>query len=83
MESIDFTKCFAYEKHLSGNNKCCSALTEDVCKSKGKCNFFKTVEQYYKDVSNAEKRNREKRLEKEYDSMYEKAKNDYICADMM
>ena len=44
--AIDFRKCFAYPtdnfKHKSG----CVALTEMMCKKKGKCPFFKTKAQY-------------------------------------
>lgn len=42
--AIDFTKCFAY---LIENLKSdCVILNEMMCKTKGKCPFFKTKAQY-------------------------------------
>lgn len=38
-----FRNCFAY-----GENEC-SALTEMLCKTKGKCRFYKTQKQYDKE----------------------------------
>ena len=83
METIDFTKCFAHNGHLNNEKECCSILTEDLCKTKGKCRFFKTHKQFYDDMVAAEKRNREKRLEAEYDLIYEEAKKQNARADMM
>lgn len=41
----DFNKCFA-----NGGEECnCEILTEKLCKTKGRCKFFKTKEQYEKD----------------------------------
>ena len=60
----DFSKCFAYERHKMSNGKCvCSVLTEELCKTKGKCSFFKTVEQFVDDQIKARERNRKNRQE--------------------
>lgn len=83
MENFDFTKCFAYNGHNTNGKECCSILTEDLCKTKGKCSFYKTMKQFYDDSVAAEKRNREKRLETEYDYIYEQAKQKYANADVM
>ena len=71
---LGFTDCFAYGKHKTNDGASCSVLTEDLCKKKGKCSFYKTEKQFYDDMVAAEKRNREKRLEEEYDMIYEEAK---------
>lgn len=55
----DFSKCFAYERHKTSNGKCvCSVLTEELCKTKGKCSFFKTVQQFVDDQIKAREHNR-------------------------
>ena len=55
----DFSKCFAYERHKMSNGKCvCSVLTEELCKTKGKCSFFKTVQQFVDDQIKAREHNR-------------------------
>ena len=62
----DYSKCFAYERHKTSNGKCvCSVLTEELCKTKGKCSFFKTVEQFVDDQIKAREHNRKERQEQE------------------
>ena len=43
---IDFRKCFAYPTENFKAKSGCVALTEIMCKTKGKCPFFKTKAQY-------------------------------------
>ena len=44
--AIDFRKCFAYPTENFKAKSGCVALTEMICKTKGKCPFFKTKAQY-------------------------------------
>ena len=45
-----YKNCFAYENNaISVERERCIALTELLCKTKGKCPFFKTKEQHIKD----------------------------------
>ena len=44
--AIDFRKCFAYPDENFKSKSGCVALTEMICKKKGKCPFFKTKAQY-------------------------------------
>ena len=44
--AVDFTKCFAYPTENFKAKSGCVALTEMICKKKGKCPFFKTKAQY-------------------------------------
>ena len=44
--AIDFRKCFAYPTENFKSKSGCVALTEMICKKKGKCPFFKTKAQY-------------------------------------
>lgn len=44
--AIDFKKCFAYPDENFKAKSGCVALTELMCKTKGKCPFFKTKAQY-------------------------------------
>ena len=44
--AVDFTKCFAYPTENLKSKSGCVALTEMMCKTKGKCPFFKTKAQY-------------------------------------
>ena len=44
--AIDFRKCFAYPDENFKSKSGCVALTEMICKTKGKCPFFKTKAQY-------------------------------------
>lgn len=44
--AVDFTKCFAYPDENFKSKSGCVALTEMMCKTKGKCPFFKTKAQY-------------------------------------
>ena len=40
MNTQEFAKCFAHGE----NGRHCMILTEDLCRTKGKCPFFKTQE---------------------------------------
>ena len=44
--AIDFRKCFAYPAENFKSKSGCVALIEMMCKTKGKCPFFKTKAQY-------------------------------------
>lgn len=44
--AVDFTKCFDYPDENFKSKSGCVALTELMCKTKGKCPFFKTKAQY-------------------------------------
>ena len=45
-----YENCFAYKKECTvGEVTECTALTEMLCKTKGKCKFYKSKEQYWKD----------------------------------
>ena len=44
--ATDFRKCFAYPDENFKSKSGCVALTELMCKTKGKCPFFKTKAQY-------------------------------------
>ena len=44
--AIDFRKCFAYPNENFKAKSGCVALIEMMCKTKGKCPFFKTKAQY-------------------------------------
>ena len=44
--AIDFKKCFAYPTENFKAKSGCVALTEMMCKTKGKCPFFKSKAQY-------------------------------------
>ena len=44
--AIDFRKCFAYPDENFKSKSGCVALIEMMCKTKGKCPFFKTKAQY-------------------------------------
>ena len=44
--AVDFTKCFACPDENFKSKSGCVALTELMCKIKGKCPFFKTKAQY-------------------------------------
>lgn len=46
-----YESCFAYPEAKTYDSGC-TILTEMLCKTKGKCNFFKTKEQYEKDKAN-------------------------------
>jgi hypothetical protein len=60
MDTTDFRKCFAN----AGENSC-EALSEKLCVTKGKCNFFKTREQFETDREKYDFINRIKKLEVE------------------
>lgn len=45
--AVDYLKCFAYPAENFKSKSGCVALTEMMCKTKGKCPFFKTKAQYY------------------------------------
>ena len=44
--AVDYRKCFAYPTENFKSKSGCVALTEMICKKKGKCPFFKTKAQY-------------------------------------
>ena len=44
--AVDYRKCFAYPDENFTSKSGCVALTEMMCKTKGKCPFFKTKAQY-------------------------------------
>ena len=44
-----YKNCFAYDKRFMGKNGC-RILKEMFCKTKGKCSFYKSTEQYLKDL---------------------------------
>lgn len=45
-----YENCFAYKKECTVWEVTeCTALTEMLCKTKGKCKFYKSKEQYWKD----------------------------------
>ena len=44
--ATDYRKCFAYPAKNFKAKSGCGALTEMMCKTKGKCPFFKTKAQY-------------------------------------
>ena len=50
MDTQEFAKCFAHGE----NGRHCMILTEDLCRTKGKCPFFKTQEQFMKDSLHAD-----------------------------
>ena len=44
--AVDYRECFAYPAENFKAKSGCVALTEMMCKTKGKCPFFKTKAQY-------------------------------------
>lgn len=73
-EKVDYTKCFAnYGSIPVCQLNACSVLTEPLCKTQGKCPFFKTREQVDTERKNSKIRLVELGLDEIYDKQYKAA----------